>query len=32
MKSISHRGNTNGPSNLQNHPDQIEKVLSLGFI
>jgi hypothetical protein len=31
MKLISHRGNTNGPSNLQNHPDQIEKVLSLGF-
>lgn len=31
MKLISHRGNTNGLSNLQNHPDQIEKVLSLGF-
>ena len=31
MKLISHRGNLNGPSKLENHPDQIEKVLSLGF-
>lgn len=31
MKLISHRGNLNGPSELENNPDQIKKVLSLGF-
>lgn len=31
MKVISHRGNLNGPSDLENHPDQIEKVLGLGY-
>lgn len=27
MVIISHRGNLNGPSELENHPDQIEKCL-----
>ena len=31
MILISHRGNLEGPSNLENHPDQIQKVLRLGF-
>ncbi len=31
MKLISHRGNLNGPSDLENHPDQIKKVLKLGL-
>jgi len=31
MIPISHRGNLEGPSNLENHPDQIQKVLRLGF-
>tara|TARA_R110002167_G_scaffold366175_1_gene593497 strand:- start:122 stop:535 length:414 start_codon:yes stop_codon:yes gene_type:complete len=31
MKLISHRGNLNGPSNLENHPIQIKKVLDLGY-
>ena len=32
MKIISHRANLDGPDkNLENHPDQISRVLSLGF-
>ena len=31
MKVISHRGNLNGPSDLENHPEQIKKVLRLGY-
>jgi len=32
MKIISHRGNLEGPDLLkENHPDQIKKVLDLGF-
>ena len=28
---ISHRGNIDGPSSLENHPNQIDKALSLGY-
>ena len=31
MIIISHRGNIDGPSNLENHPSQIDKALSLGY-
>ena len=32
MKIISHRGNIEGPgSSVENHPDQIKKVLEMGF-
>jgi hypothetical protein len=31
MKLISHRGNLNGPSDSENHPAQIKKVLDLGY-
>ena len=31
MILISHRGNLDGPSNSENHPDQIKKVLGLGY-
>ncbi len=31
MKVISHRGNLEGPSSLENHPDQINRVLDIGF-
>jgi len=32
MKIISHRGNINGPDkDIENHPDQILKVLEMGF-
>ena len=31
MKVISHRGNLNGASTLENNPNQISKVLRLGF-
>lgn len=31
MKLIAHRGLTNGPSELENRPDQIEYALRIGF-
>tara|TARA_R100000005_G_C4896205_1_gene140557 strand:- start:277 stop:690 length:414 start_codon:yes stop_codon:yes gene_type:complete len=31
MILISHRGNLEGPSDLENHPTQIKKVLDLGY-
>ena len=31
MILISHRGNLEGPSDLENHPAQIKKVLDLGY-
>lgn len=31
MILISHRGNLEGPSDLENHPDKIQKVLRSGF-
>ena len=31
MKYIAHRGNMNGPSALENHPDHIREALQAGF-
>jgi len=31
MIIISHRANLTGPSNRENHPDEIERVLKLGI-
>ena len=31
MKIIAHRGNLSGPTQTENHPDQIKKALDLGF-
>lgn len=31
MKLIAHRGNMNGPSALENHPDHIREALQAGF-
>jgi hypothetical protein len=31
MKLIAHRGLTNGPTNLENSPDQIEYALRIGY-
>ena len=31
MKYIAHRGNINGPSALENHPDHIREALQAGF-
>jgi hypothetical protein len=31
MKIIAHRGNLNGKSTNENHPDQIKKALDMGF-
>ena len=28
---IAHRGNIDGPSEMENHPDHIAKALDLGF-
>ena len=31
MKLIAHRGNIDGPSEMENHPDHIQKALDAGF-
>lgn len=31
MRYIAHRGNMNGPSALENHPDHIKEALNAGF-
>jgi hypothetical protein len=31
MKLISHRGNINGPTSRENHPDYISEALELGY-
>ena len=31
MIIISHRGNIDGPSEEENHPDRIDKCISLGY-
>lgn len=31
MNLISHRGNINGPSEQENHPDYIKQAMNLGF-
>lgn len=31
LRIISHRGNLNGPSHKENHPDQIDECLNSGF-
>ena len=31
MRLIAHRGNVNGPSAQENHPDHIKEALNLGF-
>ena len=31
MRLIAHRGNTNGPSDMENHPTHIEQALNEGY-
>ena len=31
MILIAHRGNIDGPSEMENHPDHIQKALDAGF-
>jgi hypothetical protein len=31
MRYIAHRGNVNGPSAMENHPDHIKEALNAGF-
>lgn len=31
MRLISHRGNIDGPDNLENHPDHIKNALKIGY-